>query len=263
MTKLDYTHIDGIATISLNNPPQNRLSSDVTSKLGAAILDISQRKDTRVVYFKAEGENFGFGGDINDWTKLDSEGINTMISDGIKLVNLFEDLPVPIVIAVQGHCLGGAFEMVLRGDIIVAADNAKFGHPEATVGVFTLLGGIQRVAERVGRTRAMQWALTCELIEANHAQELGLINEVVPLDQLEETAEAWVQRLAAGPTLAHADHKKLLRAWSDAGVHAADALMGEMAGKTMFSEDAQGSIAAAIAAAKEGKLRPAYPFKGK
>lgn len=263
MSSLDYSHEDGVATITLKNPPQNRLSADLIQGFAAAVTDISNRNDTRVVYVKSEGPDFSFGGDIMPWLEHTEDSATQMIAQGMQMTNLFEDLPTPIVFAVQGHCLGGGFELALRGDIIVAADNAKFGHPEATIGVFTLLGGVQRVAERVGRTRAIQWAMTAEIIEAARAYETGLINQVVPLSDLYSAAEDWVNRLATSATLSHADHKKLLRAWSDGGVHAADALMPEMTGKVFMSEDAQGSLRGAIDAVKAGQPRPAYPFKGR
>jgi len=263
MSLLEYTHENGVATITFNNPPQNRLANELTEKFTEAIIDLSQRKDTRVIYLKANGTDFSFGADVGPWLGISSQEVHGLIENGVKLSNLFEDLPVPIVAAVQGHCMGGGFEFALRADVIVAADNAKFGHPEATIGVFTLLGGVQRVAERIGRTRAMQMALTAELLPADKAFDYGLINEVVPLDQLENAAQAWVQKLSKTATLAHADHKKLLRAWSDGGVHAADALMAEMAAKTVISEDVQGSLKGAIEAIKAGKPRPQYDFKGK
>ena len=263
MSVVNYTHVDGVATITLNNPPQNRLSSDVTTGFARAVADITGREDTRVVYVKSEGPDFCFGGEITPWLKLTEESASGQNKQFLQLANIFEDLPVPTIAAVQGHCLGGGFELALRTDVIVAADNAKFGHPEATIGLFTLLGGIQRVAERVGRTRAMQWALTSELIAAKHAHEIGLITAVVPFTELATAAEAWVTKLSSGPTHAHADHKKLLRAWSNGGVKAADELMPKMIGKSLMTEDAQGSIAMAIEALKAGKPRPSYPFKGR
>jgi len=263
MSLLEYTHEQGVATIIFNNPPQNRLAKELTDKFTEAIMDLSQRKDTRVIYLKSKGPDFSFGADVGPWLGISSEEVHAFIANGVKLSNLFEDLPVPIVAAVQGHCLGGGFEFALRADVIVAADNAKFGHPEATIGLFTLLGGVQRVADRIGRTRAMQLALTAELLPADKAYEFGLINEVVPADQLEDAAQAWAQKLAKSATLAHADHKKLLRAWSNGGVHGADELMAEMAAKTLITEDVQGSLKGAIEAIKAGKPRPQYDFKGK
>lgn len=263
MSAVTYTHEKGVATITLNNPPENRLGGAVSEALGAAVMDLASRQDTRAVLFKAEGPDFSFGGDIQSWENVSEEEFSQTIGQGLMLTNLFENLPVPIIMAVQGHCRGGGFEMALRGDIIVAADNAKFGHSEASIGVFTYLGGIQRVADRVGRTRAMQWALTAEMVDAETALDTGLINEVVPLADLDKAAMAWVDRLATGATLAHADHKKLLRAWSDGGIAAADALIPAMAGPNLHTADVQDNLAEAIEAFRAGKPRPKFAFNGK
>lgn len=263
MSVLNYSHVDGVATITLNNPPQNRLASELMQSFGEAVMDIAGRKETRVVYIKSEGPDFSFGGDIAPWKGIDGKVMAETLAQGIHLANIFENLPVPIVVAVQGHCRGGGFELALRGDIIIAADNALFGHSEATIGVFTFLGGVQRVAERVGRTRAIEWAMSAEMIGARQAHDVGLINDVVPLGDLYATADSWVQKFSGGATLAHAAHKKLLRAWSTGGVRAADDLMATMSGDIIVSEDVQNSLVGAIEALEAGKPRPVFPFKGR
>ncbi len=264
MSAVTYTHENGIARIVLNNPPQNRLSNETVAGLGAAIQDLASRADTRVLLMNAEGPDFSHGGDITTWIGQSEEAFSESITRGVMVTNIFQDLPFPIVVAVQGYCGGGGgFEIALRGDIIVAADNATFCHSEASISAFTFLGGVQRVAERVGRTRAIQWAMTAEHVDAQTALASGLINEVVPRANLDGAAEAWVDRLKDSATLSHAAHKKLLRAWSDGGIAAADALMSEMAGKILHSEDSQDCLPAAADAVKAGAPRPKFTFKGK
>lgn len=262
MSQLAYEHRNGVASFTFNNPPQNRLSTELKDGFMAVILDAKGRSDTRAVLLRSEGPNFSFGGDIRTWPDHTPESARAMIEDSLRLANAFEDFSVPVVVAVQGQCSGGGFEFALRGDIIIAADNARFGQTESTIGLFTLLGGVQRVAERVGRTRAAQWALMAELVPAAKALEYGLINDVVPLEDLDKAAADWAARLASGPSLAHADHKRLLRAWSDGGVRGADALIPEMIGATMTSNDAKGSMTAAVDALRTGAPRPSYSFKG-
>lgn len=263
MTALDYTYDDGVATLTFNNPPQNRLSAELSAGLAAAVQEIAGRDDVRVLLLKATGPDFSYGGDISAWTGMTAEQFSEGLSQTLGLANMFQDLSFPIVVAVQGYCGGGGFELALRGDIIIAADNANFCHSEASIGVFTFLGGVQRVAERVGRTRATQWALTAERVDAQTALDSGLVNEVVPLESLNDAAQAWVDRLKDSATLAHTAHKKLLRAWSNGGIAAADVLLAEMAGQILHSEDAQGCLPAAIEAVKAGHSRPTFKFRGK
>lgn len=263
MSQLNYDHTDGVATIAVSNPPQNRMSFEVIDGITEALRDVMRRDDTRVVVIRADGPDFGYGGDIVPWLELSEREIADRLRDALEQLNKLEDLPAPVVVAAQGHCLGGSFELALRGDVIIAADDAKFGHPEATIGVFTLLGGVQRVAERVGRTRAIRWAMTCELVDAAQALEAGLVTEVVGVDGLEAATQAWVERFSGGPTLAHADHKRLIQAWANGGIRAADKMMPDMASRILFTEDARGSIKGAVEALMAGKPRPDYAFKAR
>lgn len=263
MAGMSYFHEGGVARLVISNPPQNRLDDAVQADFAAAVADIRARTDTRVVFLSAQGPDFSWGAGIGGWTDVDEAGIAAWLGGAVALMNEFEDLPYPIVVAVQGNCLGGGLEFALRCDIIVAGQSARFGHPEVSIGIFTLAGGVQRVAERVGRTRAIEWSFTGEQIEALRALDAGLINQVVADEQLLSAAEAWVERLAGGPTLSYAAHKTLLRAWSNGGVGAADELMATMAGTTMLSQDAQGSLAGVTEAVRQGKPVPRYPFTGR
>lgn len=262
MSVVSYTHEDGIATITIDFPPQNRLGPDVSAGLTPAIMDLAQRTDTRALLFKTVGPDFSWGGDFRTWKGPTHEEFGQNMAQAIAATSLLEKFPFPVVMAVQGFCGGGGLEMALRGDIIIASDDAEFGHTEASIGVFTFLGGVQRVADRIGRTRAMQWAFTCERVGAEEAHRIGLINEVVPRDELYDAADVWVKRLASGATKAHAAHKKLLRTWSDGGVEAADALMADMAAEIHASKDLQDNLDAAIEAWEAGNPRPDFNFKG-
>jgi len=125
------------------------------------------------------------------------------------------------------------------------------------------LGGIQRVAERAGRTRAMQWALTSELVAADEMRAAGVITEVVPEGELTKTSTAWAERLAKGPTLAHAGHKRMLNAWADGGIEAADKLIPELAQQLIQTDDARRGIASAQDALRRGIARPVLQFQGR
>ncbi|MEM1133441.1 MAG: enoyl-CoA hydratase/isomerase family protein [Pseudomonadota bacterium] len=262
MAAVEYVHEAGVARITLNSPPQNRIGTELVEGLTAAIMDLAGRTDTRALLLKANGPDFSWGGDLRNWKGVPHDAFGQTIGQALNLTNLFEEFPFPTIAAVQGQCSGGGFELALRADIIIAADDARFGHSEATIGVFTFLGGIQRVADRIGRTRALQWAYTAEMIEAAKALEFGLINEVVSKSNLEATSEKWVAKLASGATKAHAAHKALLRAWSNDGVAAADALIPALAEDIHASADLQDNLDEAIEAMVAQKPRPIFDFKG-
>lgn len=254
---------DGVASLTLSNPPQNRLSSGATADLRAAIERVGADAAVRALVIRAEGENFSYGGDISSWLEVDPAGIAAGVADGLARLREFEALPVPVVSAVQGICLGGAFELVLRTDIIVAAEGARFGHSEQSLGLITLMGGVQRVAERAGRTRAIRWAMTSERVPAAEMLAAGVVTEVVPDDRLLDAAYAWARRLAKGPTLAHAAHKAMLNAWSEGGIVAADAVIPALAERLWSTEDARRGIASAQDALRRGVERPVLDFDGR
>jgi enoyl-CoA hydratase/carnithine racemase len=164
---------------------------------------------------------------------------------------------------VHGNCFGGGFEIALRADVIIATESAQFCHTEAGIGMFTLLGGVQRVAERAGRGRAARWALTSEKVSAADALAAGVVAEMVPDDQLDAVTAQWAARLARGATVAHATHKAMLRAWANGGVQAADDLIPALAEKLLRTADARHGVAAAVKADEAGVARADLEFTGR
>jgi len=122
------------------------------------------------------------------------------------------DLSKPIIAAVNGLALGGGFEIALACDIVIAADTASFGLPEPRVGAMALGGGIHRLVRQIGLKPAMGMLLACQRIDAHEAHALGIVNEVVPLDQLHAATGRWVDEiLKAAPTAVRATKEAALR----------------------------------------------------
>jgi enoyl-CoA hydratase/carnithine racemase len=160
----------------------------------------------------------------------------------MSVFNRFERLPIPTIAAVQGHCFGGGLEFAIRADLIFAGETARFGHPEQSLGIVTLLGGVYRVAERAGRTRTAEMAFTSEPIPALTMQQYGVVNRVFSDDALAAESLAFARKIAGGPTLAHAAHKALLRAWALGGVSAADGAMFDIAMPLFETDDVKKGI---------------------
>jgi enoyl-CoA hydratase/carnithine racemase len=260
---LHFTVDANVATLVIDNPPQNRLSTEMLADFAAAVRKMGSDPDLRAVLVRADGPHFSFGGDISTWLELEPQQMRENIAGFVQMSNAFEQLPVPVVVAVHGKCMGGGFELALRADVIVAADNAVFAHSEQTIGLVTLLGGIQRVAERAGRTRAMRWALTSELVPAKEMLAAGVVTDVVAAADLDSATRAWVTRLANGPTQAHVGHKRMLNAWASGGIAAADQLIPELTERLMKTDDARRGIASAQEALRKGAPRPTLDFKGR
>jgi enoyl-CoA hydratase/carnithine racemase len=262
MRHLTYTVEDRVATIVLDNPPQNRIDEQMADELAEAV-DAVGRSDARAVLLRAEGADFSFGGDIVTWPDLDARQLRSLFERYMSVFNRFERLPLPVIAAVHGLCFGGGFELALRADVIFASASARFGHPEQSIGIVTLLGGIYRVAERAGRARAAEWALTSEQVPAAVMAAAGVVNRVVADEALLDEAAAFARRIASGPTRAHAAHKALLRAWAVGGVAAADEAMFDIALPLFENEDVRTALPTAVDAFKAGRPRPAFDFQGR
>ncbi len=261
MTHIALTIDGAVATLTLNRPPQNRIDSQVADELSEAIDRIGA-SEARALLLKAEGPDFSFGGDIMNWPDLNRRQLRALFERYMSVFNRFERLPIPVVAAVQGLCFGGGLELALRADVIFAGNSARFGHPEQSLGIVTLLGGIYRVAERAGRALAAEWGMTSQQVPASVMAHHGVINRVVDDNVLIAEAMAFVEKAAEGPTLAYAAHKALLRAWAVGGVTAADQAMFDIAMPLFESNDAKRGMFSAVSALKAGKPRPVMDFKG-
>ena len=260
MTHLTCTIDQRVAIITLDNAPQNRIGDQMVEELASAMARIAS-SDARAVLLCAAGADFSFGGDILPWPERSRSGLRSTFERYMEVFNQFERLPLPVV-AVQGLCFGGGLELALRADVIFASNSTRFGHPEQTLGIVTLLGGVYRVAERAGRARASEWALTSEQVSAAVMERAGVVNKVFADTDLLAESRALVDKLARGPTRAYAAHKVLLRAWANGGVAAADEIMFDIAMPVFDSRDATGGIASAVDAIKAARPRPSFPFEG-
>jgi enoyl-CoA hydratase/carnithine racemase len=261
MAPVDHTIDSDLATIVINNPPQNRIGVEFCDGLEEAIYAIGASQ-ARAVLLRAEGANFSLGGDIEPWPDWDQRQRRSAFERFMAVFNRFERLPIPTVAAVQGLCLGGGLELAVRADLIIAGHTAHFGHPEQSIGIVTILGGVYRIAERVGRAKAMEWALTAERVPAQEMARLGVVNRVVADEDLQAEAVAFARALAQGPTKAHAAHKALLRIWATGGITAADEAMFDLALPLWDTDDTRMAIPTAVEALREGRPRPALPFTG-
>jgi enoyl-CoA hydratase/carnithine racemase len=262
MPHLTVSFDDGLATIVINRPPHNRIDDQMVDELAAAVTQI-ERSDARAVLVRSDGENFSFGGDIMTWPDASARELRARFGHYMSVFNRFEHLPLPVIAAVQGLCFGGGLELALRADVIFAAQSATFGHPEQTLGIVTVLGGIYRVAERAGRSRASEWALTSEKVPAATMERFGVVNRVVgDADLLKESSD-FARKVARGPTRAYAAHKALLRAWAVGGVAAADEAMFDIAMPLFDTDDVRRGIRSAVDALSAGRPRPVMDFNGR
>lgn len=262
MKTIRFERSGPFGTIVLANPPFNRLDIRYAAFLRDAVHEASE-SGIRVLIIRAEGPNFSLGGEVREWPGKDVNWFRTFVQDVNLSYRAIEALRIPIVAAVQGLAFGGGFELALACDFIVLADDAVLRCVEVTTGMLPIAGALQRLAERVGRSRATRFAMLGEPIPAAHALELGLAIQVVPPSELEATTERFAGRLAQGPTRSYAATRTLLKAWSSGGIAGADAMMLDLTMDLFRTEDVTRGFAATAAAFDANIEPPDLVFEGK
>ncbi len=230
-----------LATITIDSPPLNLFDAEMIKGLDRAIESL--RADLpRALLIRAEGRVVSGGVNVAEFEGLSPAQGSKLWSELLSLVDRVEALPLPVVFAAHGLTLTAAFELSLACDLILASESASFGLVETVVGLTPSMGGPQRLAERAGSGRARQLVMTGDLFDASTLERWNVINEVLPDDQLAGRADSLSRRLAEGPTLAHAMTKRILRAYVEGGVPAADRVTRRDAAELFATEDLIGAV---------------------
>jgi enoyl-CoA hydratase/carnithine racemase len=230
-------HIDGpVAVVTMNYRPYNLMNREFTEELIEA-LGWVRDSGARAAILRSGLRHFSAGADLDAMLEAAERGDGVLGWPILEMLRAFDELPIPIVAAVHGNCLGGGLEMALACDLIIAAESAKIGSVEATVGLHPLAGAIQRLTQRAGAARAKEMAMLGRRYDARTLERWNVINRVVADEQLDQAAAALARELAGGPTIAHAATKALVTIAINEGVGAADAAMSELQKPIFLSED--------------------------
>jgi enoyl-CoA hydratase/carnithine racemase len=193
-----------IAYVTLNRPKVlNALNQKTWEDLKTAFEEARDDADVRGVILTGAGDKaFIAGADINEIARITAVEAERSSTFGQKVLNHVENLGKPVIAAVNGFALGGGCETAMACTIRIASENAKFGQPEVKLGVIPGGGGTQRLPRLVGKGRALQLILSGEIIGAQEAYRIGLVNEVVPAAQLIARAEAILKQIFSNAPLA-------------------------------------------------------------
>jgi enoyl-CoA hydratase/carnithine racemase len=231
-----------VAVMVLDNPPLNLFGRDAWEALVSCVDEV-ESSDARALVWRAEGELFTGGADVNGFQQAVQEGTATESFGAlIATAKRLEALEIPTLALVHGLCLTAGLEVSLACDMIWATENAQFGLVEAVVGLTPGAGGTQRMAERAGPARAAEFVMSGGLYDAATLERWNVVNRVVPDDQLLEKGMKFAHRLGDGPTLAHAATKRIIRAYRAGGVDEADRVTPEQFAELFASEDLQGAV---------------------
>ena len=201
MTELKHVHIsieNKIAKLTIDHPPANALSDPVLDDLSAAIDSVASDPAVKVIIITGKGRFFVAGADINQLEKVrDAATGETLAARGQRILSKVEQLTKPVICAINGMALGGGLELAMACHMRIAADVAKVGQPEINLGIIPGFGGTQRLARIVGPSKATEMVLTGEMISAQDALKLGLLNAVVAPDALEESTHTLAGKIAS------------------------------------------------------------------
>ncbi|MEN8192468.1 MAG: enoyl-CoA hydratase-related protein [Bacteroidota bacterium] len=186
LKNLLYKLDNNIATITINRPDKlNALNHETLSELNSLIDLINEDNFVSVVIITGSGEKaFVAGADIKELSKLDKNSGIKFSQFGQSVFNKIENLEKPVIAAVNGFALGGGCELALACHIRFASDNAKFGQPEVNLGIIPGYGGTQRLARIINKGRALEYILTGDMISANEAYRIGLVNRIYSSSEL-------------------------------------------------------------------------------
>ena len=193
---------DGVATIRLDRPKMNAISVQVQADLREAAAEVTDRDDVRAVVLWGGERVFAAGNDVKEMADL-SYADMVKVSASVSSATLaIARIPKPVVAAVNGYALGGGCELALSADLRFAADNAVFGQPEVLLGIIPGAGGTQRLTRLVGPSRAKDIIFTGRFVKADEALQIGLVDRVVPADQVLDEALTWARQFSGAAALA-------------------------------------------------------------
>lgn len=233
---------DRIATVTINRPKQlNALNGDTIAALSKTMQELEAASDVRAIILTGSGEkSFVAGADIKEFANYSVEEGKQLARKGHEtLFNLIENLSKPVIAAVNGFALGGGLELAMSCHIRVASDNARMGLPEVTLGVIPGYGGTQRLAQLVGKGKAMEMITTAGMIDANEGLKWGLVNHVVSMDELMEKCTEIASKIAKNSGVAIGAAMKAVNAGfahDENGFEAEINAFGEAFGTDEFKE---------------------------
>jgi enoyl-CoA hydratase/carnithine racemase len=230
-----------VGVITLDHPPLNLFDAQLLNDLAARLED-AEGEMLRALIIRGEGNVFTGGVDVQVFDDRSVDQARALFDDLIRLVHKLEAMPFPTIASVHGLCLTAGLELSLGCDLLFASESARFGLVERVVGLTPAMGGTQRMAERAGPARAREFVMSGDLYDAATLAGWNVVNRVYPDDDLREKTMKFAQRLATGPTLAHAATKAMVRRFLDEGVRGADAAIGDIAAPLFGTEDLQNAV---------------------
>ncbi|MFP4000404.1 MAG: enoyl-CoA hydratase/isomerase family protein [Thermoplasmata archaeon] len=210
----------GIAVFKFDNPPMNAICKEMLNEIEDGLEDFLE-EEIRAAILIGEGDAFIAGADIKEMKDMNPEEARYFSRKGQKLFNKLRKAPFPVIGAVNGYALGGGLELALNCDFLIASEKAVFGQPEVGLGVIPGFGGTHNLVELIGPAKAKELIFTGKRIDSEKALDWGIVNEVVPEDELMEEARSIAEKIGENSPVAVAKAKQAINRSMDKSREAA------------------------------------------
>ncbi|KOS68816.1 enoyl-CoA hydratase [Lysinibacillus contaminans] len=245
---------NNIATITINRPPVNPLNTQVFNELSEVFSKLDEEDDVRAIILTGSGEKaFVAGADISEMAGLDLVGINKMNKVSRVVFTQIENSTKPVIAALNGMALGGGLELALVCDLRISTEKAKFAFPEVGLGIIPGGGGTQRLPKIVGQGIAKELLYFGEMFDAVRALDLGIVNKVVPAEEVMPVAKEWASKLAQKPPVALQMVKQAVNAGSNTDIESGLIIEAACFGNAFSTEDRKEGLTAFVE-----KRKPIY-----
>lgn len=229
-----------VGIIELARPEKfNCLSLEVHEYINKARVEFENNREVRAILIRAQGKHFCTGADLTEVKKKmkDPAQLDHFIRFGMDVLRDLEQSPLPVIVAVQGLCLAGGSELMLAADICFAAETAQFGDQHAQFGLIPGWGGSQRLTRLMGQRRALDLMFSARWLKADEARDAGLVNYIVPDDELHGAAQEYCQKIATRSRIGIAEMKRLAREGADMAIDQQMRLERDAAVRALPSDD--------------------------
>lgn len=238
MTEFVSLDVDGgVGTIRLARPPMNAFNRQVQEELRACAEEATRRADVRAVVVYGGEKVFAAGADVKEMVGMSYADMAPVARRLSACFGSISEIPKPTVAAITGYALGGGMEVALGCDRRICGDNAKLGQPEILLGIIPGGGGTQRLARLIGAPRAKDLIFTGRMVRADEALAIGLVDQVVPADEVYSAARSWAEQFVDGPAVALAAAKKAIDGGLDVDLRTGLDLEAEIFAALFATED--------------------------
>ncbi len=252
-----FENQDGIGILTMNRPAAlNALNAETVGELGEALCEIGKDASVKVVILTGADRAFVAGADIKEMLPMTAAQAQAWCQFAQAVFNQIETLPQPVIAAINGFALGGGCELAMACDIRIASEKAKFGQPEVSLGIIPGFAGTQRLPRLVGKGIAKELIYTGDMIDAQEAWRIGLVNKVTTAEELLPTAKAMAQKIMSRGLYAVQMAKVSIHNGLNTDLATGSNFEAALFGVTCATEDKKEGMTAFVE-----KRKPAFPGK--